>query len=89
MIVSPFALLPVATGLGGAIYAGVAVLGGAVFTWHALRVFLSRAGEVDAPQDIGRAKTLFGISILYLFALFAALMAEHVLPLHFPLNGGA
>jgi len=87
LIVAPFALLPVATGLGGAIYAFVAVIGGGVFTWHAVRVFLSRAGEVDAPQDIGRAKALFGISILYLFALFAALIAEHVLPLHFPLNG--
>ena len=30
-----------------------------------------------------RAKQLFGISILYLFALFAALLVERVLPLHF------
>ena len=89
LIVTPFALLPVATGLGGAMYAVIAVLGGAAFIWNACRVFFSRAGDDDAPQDIGRAKTMFGVSILYLFALFAALLVERVLPLHFPLAGGA
>jgi heme o synthase len=89
LVVTPFALLPVATGLGGAIYAAVAVLGGAAFIWNAFRVFFSRAGDADAPQDIGRAKAMFGVSILYLFALFAAILIERVLPLHFSLTGGA
>jgi protoheme IX farnesyltransferase len=88
LVVTPFALLPVATGLGGAIYAAVAVLGGAAFIWNAFRVYFSRAGDADAPQDIGRAKAMFGVSILYLFALFAAILIERVLPLHFPLTGG-
>jgi protoheme IX farnesyltransferase len=88
LVVTPFALLPVATGLGGAIYAAVAVVGGIAFIWNACRVFFSRAGDADAPQDIGRAKAMFGVSILYLFALFAALLVERVLPLHFPLTGG-
>ena len=87
LVVTPFALLPVATGLGGAIYAVTAVLGGAAFIWNACRVFFSRAGDADAPQDIGRAKAMFGVSIIYLFALFAALLVERVLPLHFPLTG--
>ncbi|RYY97113.1 MAG: protoheme IX farnesyltransferase, partial [Alphaproteobacteria bacterium] len=39
--------------------------------------------EADAPADMRHAKALFGISILYLFALFAALLVERVLPLHF------
>ncbi len=89
LIVTPFALLPLATGLGGAIYGVVAVLGGAAFIWNAFRVFFSRAGDADAPADIGRAKAMFGVSIFYLFALFAALLVERVLPLHFPLTGGA
>jgi protoheme IX farnesyltransferase len=88
LVVTPFALLPLATGLGGAIYGAIAVLGGAAFIWNACRVFFSRAGDADAPQDIGRAKAMFGVSILYLFALFAALLVERVLPLHFPLTGG-
>ncbi len=89
LVVTPFALFPVATGLGGAIYGAVAVLGGVAFAWNALRVFFSRAGDDDAPQDIGRAKAMFGVSIVYLFALFAALLIERVLSLHFPLMGGA
>ena len=89
LIVAPFGLLPVATGLGGLIYLIVASLGGAAFLWGALRVFMSRAGEPEARQDLRRAHILFGISILYLFALFAALLVEHALPLYFAVRGGA
>jgi hypothetical protein len=32
---------------------------------------------------------LFGVSILYLFALFAALLIEQALPLYFAVRGGA
>ncbi len=88
LVVTPFGLLPVATGLGGIIYLVVAALGGAAFLCAAIRVFMSRAGETDAPLDIRHAKAMFGISILYLFALFAALLVEHALPLHFALGAG-
>ena len=86
-IVAPFGLVPVATGLGGAIYLAVASLGGLAFLWAAIRVFMSRAGEPDARQDMRRAHVLFGVSIIYLFALFAALLVEHALPLHFAIPG--
>ncbi len=93
LAVAPFGLAPVATGLGGMIYFAVASLGGAAFLWGAIRVFTSRAGDADARADLKRAHVLFGISILYLFALFAALLVEHALPLHFtvplPWDGGA
>jgi heme o synthase len=88
LIVTPFALIPAATGLGGALYLGVAAIGGAAFVWGALRVFFSRAGEPNAAADTGRARALFGISIFYLFALFAAILAERALPLYWPLTGG-
>jgi protoheme IX farnesyltransferase len=89
LVVAPFGLLPAFTGLGGLIYLVVSAIGGATFLWCAFRVFFSRAGDADAPADMRRAKQMFGVSILYLFALFAALLVERVLPLHVPLFGGA
>ena len=89
LVVAPFGLVPVATGLGGMIYLVVAALGGAAFLWSAIRVFGSRAGDADAPADMRHAKAMFGVSIIYLFALFAALLVERVLPLHFVVGAGA
>jgi len=89
LVVAPFGVLPAFTGLGGAVYLVVAAVGGLAFLWCAMRVFRSRAGDADAPADIRHAKAMFGVSILYLFALFAALLAERILPLHFPLGGMA
>jgi protoheme IX farnesyltransferase len=89
LVMAPFGLAPVATGLGGMIYFIVASLGAAVFLWGALRVFTSRAGDADHRADLKHARALFGISIIYLFALFAALLVEHAAPLHFPVGGGA
>ncbi|WP_304171221.1 heme o synthase [Phenylobacterium aquaticum] len=87
----PICLLPVLTGLGGAIYLAVAALGGLVFLVLAWRVFKSRAGEApDERQDDGLydvkagskdARNLFAFSILYLTLLFATLLAEHLLGL--------
>jgi heme o synthase len=90
LIAAPFGLVPVATGLGGAIYLAIASLGGAAFLWGAVRVFMSRAGdaEADARKDLRHAHVLFGISIFYLFALFAALLVEHAFGLHFPVTSG-
>ncbi len=87
LVMAPFGLAPVFTGLGGWIYLAVSAIGGAAFLWYAIRVFMSRAGDADAPADIRRAKALFGVSILYLFALFGALLIETALPLHFVVGG--
>ncbi|MBX3430167.1 MAG: heme o synthase [Hyphomonadaceae bacterium] len=75
LLLAPLAVVPVFTGLGGLIYGSTAVLGGAFFVVLAARVLLSRAGE-GMPAEDKRARDLFGFSILYLFALFAALLAE-------------
>jgi protoheme IX farnesyltransferase len=88
-VVAPFGLVPVATGLGGWIYLVVAAVGGAAFLWGAVRVFMSRAGDADAPADMRHAKALFGISIIYLFALFAALLVERVFRCTSVVGGGA
>ena len=83
LLCAPFGLLPAFAGLGGWLYLVIAGFGGLAFIWYALRVFFSRAGDEDAPADMARAKALFGVSILYLFGLFAALLVEHALPLYF------
>jgi protoheme IX farnesyltransferase len=91
-------LLPVATGLGGALYAGVSGVSGLVFLILAWRVYRSEAGDMDGRVD-GRAlysdkaianrpaRDLFAFSLLYLTALFAALLLEHGLGLYLRVTG--
>jgi protoheme IX farnesyltransferase len=92
LVLVPAAIAPWFTGLGGPIYLAVAALGGLVFLVLAFRVWRSRAGdEPDKAEAVGReaalydvkaqakvARNLFAYSILYLFALFAALLGEHL-----------
>ena len=86
-------LAPLATGLGGRLYAVASVGGGAVFLALAVRLFLSKSGDgaISGPgglyahrEGAREARDLFAWSILHLFALFAALLAEHVLKGAFP-----
>jgi protoheme IX farnesyltransferase len=44
-------------------------------------VIKGEEGLYDVKPDVRPARNLFGFSILYLFALFAALLAEHSLGL--------
>lgn len=88
LVMAPVACLPAVVGLGGIVYAVVSVLGGTVFLYFALRVFLSRAGDhpeggeaglYDVKREALAARNLFAYSIFYLTALFATLLAEHAL----------
>ncbi|MEZ6023225.1 MAG: protoheme IX farnesyltransferase, partial [Hyphomonadaceae bacterium] len=74
-LLAPLGFAPVLTGLGGWATGVVAGVGGAFFVYLAWRVFRSRAGEGDKAED-KHARALFGFSILYLFALFAAFMVD-------------
>ncbi|MEO8811759.1 MAG: heme o synthase, partial [Caulobacteraceae bacterium] len=89
LVLAPLGLVPAFTGLGGWVYAGVAAVGGAVFVALAARLALSHAGDESAQRDDSdplygvkapskAARNLFAFSILYLFSLFAALLAEHL-----------
>ena len=80
------AVAPILTGLGHLAYTAVAVGGGALFMLVAGRLYRSDAGETPLPGPDGlysvkpgakQARDLFAYSILYLFALFAALLIEH------------
>ncbi len=69
-----FAVVPAFIGLGGVTYLAASVALGAVFMMFAMKVYrVSEGREADRA-----AKGLFAYSILYLFLLFAVLLAEHV-----------
>ncbi len=76
LLLVPVSLAPFALGAAGLLYAiGVAVLGGA-FIVSAVRVIR----EPDAAED-KRARQMFGFSILYLFLVFALLLADSLIGL--------
>jgi len=79
----PCGFVPVLMGFGGLAYALVAALSGAAMLALAVQVFLRREGEAAMRA----AQHLFGFSILYLFLLFATLLAEHGLGLLRPVPG--
>jgi protoheme IX farnesyltransferase len=72
--VFPVGLLPGVVGLAGPLYMAVAVSFGAWFVWDAIAVWR----ETDDAHEPA-ARRLFGVSILYLFVLFAALILERLL----------
>lgn len=73
-LLAPLACTPALTGLGGVAYGVASIVLGALFLGAALAVWRHR----DGPKADRSAKRLFGFSILYLFALFAVLLVEHV-----------
>ena len=75
VVLAASALAPWALGLTGAIYGTAAVLLNAVFLVLALRVWRNQA--IDAA-GMAPEKRLFAFSILYLFALFGALVIDRV-----------
>ena len=70
----PLGLSPAAIGLGGPLYLACAAGLGAWFLWEAVATFRER----DAVKEPA-AHRLFGVSLIYLAALFASLIAEKLL----------
>jgi protoheme IX farnesyltransferase len=71
VLLAPVSVLPSALGFAGMAYAATAAISGAIFVALALR--LRRSGDPDGRD----ASRLFAFSIVYLFLLFAALLADH------------
>lgn len=69
MLLMPLSLAPVVMGSLGPLYAIVALGLGLWFLGHAVHVMVSKS-EKAAPQ-------MFAVSILYLFILFGAMLADH------------
>jgi protoheme IX farnesyltransferase len=70
----PAGLLPGAIGLAGPLYAAAAALFGGWLVFEAVAVYREQ-DEVREPA----ARRLFGVSIVYLFVLFAALILERLI----------
>ncbi len=88
ILLAPVGLAPLATGLGGWLYAGVGAFLTTAFIYHAIKVYRSDAGGADAGDAERKlAMGMFAFSILYLFGLFAAVILEHGFGLYFPLGG--
>jgi protoheme IX farnesyltransferase len=75
LLLAPIAIAPWAIGGTSWIYGSCAVVLSALFVVLALPVFTRMRGEVDAMTP---EKALFKFSIVYLFVLFAALVADRV-----------
>lgn len=77
-ILAPVAIAPAFTIAGGPIYLAIALWANLSFLGRAATVY--RRGQHQAVADCYRAeKKLFGVSIIYLFALFGALIADSAL----------
>jgi protoheme IX farnesyltransferase len=75
MAVAGAGLLPAVLGYATLAYGVVAAVLGVVFVAQAWRLFQA----VEGPAAIKTAKTLFGWSLIYLFMLFAAYLADSLL----------
>ncbi|MFK8252556.1 heme o synthase [Ancylobacter terrae] len=74
LVLVPLAVAPFALGMAGLAYGVVSIATGGIMLLLAWRVFQRREG---APAEQA-ARQLFAFSILYLFLLFAVLLAEAV-----------
>jgi len=72
LILAACSLLPFVSGMSGRLYLAAAVLLGGIFIAYAVRIY------VDYSDAL--ARRTFRYSIVYLAALFAALLADHYLP---------
>ena len=75
LVLVPVTLLPWALGLTGALFGAVAAGAGAIFVARAVAVYRNNA---TTASDMGPEKALFKYSLLYLFLIFAALVADHL-----------
>ncbi|OGA26131.1 MAG: protoheme IX farnesyltransferase [Betaproteobacteria bacterium RIFCSPLOWO2_02_FULL_67_26] len=69
VILSAVTLMPFVTRMSGAIYLACALLLNAVFLWYAVRIYAAYSDRL--------AQRTFRYSIVYLTALFAALLIDH------------
>jgi protoheme IX farnesyltransferase len=72
LVLAPLGVVPALLGYAGALYGVVALVTGGIMIALALRVRAERQGHRASKQ-------MFGFSILYLFLLFATLLADRML----------
>ncbi|MGB8819036.1 MAG: heme o synthase [Rhizobiaceae bacterium] len=72
LLVAPVGVAPWFLGFAGSVYGVASAVLGAVFVWHAFKVW--QMPETD--RAMVPAKKLFGFSLIYLTALFAILLGQ-------------
>ena len=72
LLVAAIGVAPWLIGMTSAVYGVVALALGMAFVWYAWKVL--KMPESD--RAMGPAKALFGYSLVYLFAIFAVLLAD-------------
>ncbi|MGQ5701009.1 heme o synthase [Sandaracinobacteroides sp. A072] len=77
LILAAVSVAPWALGLVGPVYGLPVTALGVIFIALSARVFRNRA---DAPEGMGPEKALFKFSLLYLALVFAALVADRMIP---------
>jgi heme o synthase len=75
LVLAPVGITPSLFGFAGLIYGAIAAICGWAMLYLAWRVHRDREGEVAASA----ARKLFAFSLLYVFVLFAALLADNLL----------
>ena len=75
LILAAVAIAPFALGMTGSLYGAAAIVLSLIFSALSLQVAMSKTTE---PAGMLAEKRLFKFSILYLFALFAALVADRL-----------
>ena len=71
LILFGVSLLPYAVRMSGSLYLAAAIVLGFVYIWYAVRIYVAYSDSL--------ARSCFRYSIVYLSALFAALLADHYL----------
>ena len=80
IVLAPLGVLPALMGFATPVYGVVAILGGLAMLYYAVKVFRVRTG----PEADRASKSLFGVSILYLFALFLEIVGERCVAIFIP-----
>ena len=88
VLLAAVSAVPWLLGLAGPLYGVAALALGLRFVWHALRVWRDQADESGrSRRGDAAARAAFRFSILYLFVLFGALVADRLLA-HAPVLHG-
>jgi protoheme IX farnesyltransferase len=77
LLLAPIGVAPWLMGFASVVYGGVAIIGGGFMIAYAVNVYRVREGAAGDKA----AMKLFGVSILYLFALFGLLVIERSVPI--------
>ena len=81
ILLAPVGMAPALFGYTSLVYLAISAVSGGIMIWLAYDLYRKREGDAARKASY----RLFGISILYLFVLFAALLLEEIVPMMIPM----